>query len=272
MSSEPWTAQRVKAVLYRHFWPRYAVLAELTITDPDVAALPRIERWRVGVSLDRRVDVLLVRPDDLIAVEVKVSRADYLADVADPSKQAAWRAVTNRFAYAAPEGLISPDELPADIGLIVCTAQGAEWRRRVVRRPDCLPLPDRVVRSIFLRCSSAEAHMKGYGRADAADDPEAMRARTANLERQLRVEQNRAERAAGRAEKWRKLHARCDPPPCATCDQPVIPDHGLYGGWKHLDPAHDAACEPRRLRNSRWPDPILPADPDPEAERLEAAK
>jgi hypothetical protein len=68
----------------------------------------------------RRVDVLAVRaarkprigPVELLAVEIKVTRADFLADVRDPHKQARWRDLTHRMAYAVPEGLVKADEVP----------------------------------------------------------------------------------------------------------------------------------------------------------------
>lgn len=46
--------------------------------------------------------------------EVKVARGDYLRD----SKWAAYLEVTHKFAFACPRGLIQPDELPPEVGLV----------------------------------------------------------------------------------------------------------------------------------------------------------
>lgn len=51
--------------------------------------------------------------------EVKVSRADFLADVAKPMKRLAYACMAEAVYYAAPEGIISPDEVPKNCGLVV---------------------------------------------------------------------------------------------------------------------------------------------------------
>lgn len=60
--------------------------------------------------------------DGSVVVEVKVSRADFLADAKKPHRQAGgigtWRY------YLCPEGLIQPDELPAGWGLLWVNRRG----------------------------------------------------------------------------------------------------------------------------------------------------
>lgn len=85
--------------------------------------LPAEEREHYAVlRKDRRIDVLLLRNwagrigHELIAIEVKVSRADFFHDTEE--KRRPWWLLSNRFAYAVPAGLVTPDEVPAGCGLI----------------------------------------------------------------------------------------------------------------------------------------------------------
>ncbi|NKS98791.1 hypothetical protein GS498_20465 [Rhodococcus hoagii] len=64
----------------------------------------------------RRIDGLMFDGNQSrTAIEVKVSRADFLRETV--AKRRAWRAVTNRFVYATPAGLLRPDEIPDGCGL-----------------------------------------------------------------------------------------------------------------------------------------------------------
>ncbi|WP_410199523.1 hypothetical protein [Burkholderia cenocepacia] len=51
--------------------------------------------------------------------EVKVSRADFLADVARPEKRAGYGRIAEVLYYAAPTGMIEPSEVPEGCGLLV---------------------------------------------------------------------------------------------------------------------------------------------------------
>lgn len=50
--------------------------------------------------------------------EVKVSRADFLADLAKPEKREGYMPLAERFFYAAPQGMIDPREIPDGCGLV----------------------------------------------------------------------------------------------------------------------------------------------------------
>lgn len=50
--------------------------------------------------------------------EVKVSRADFLADVKMPSKRAGYARFSESVCYVAPAGLIAPQEVPDGCGLL----------------------------------------------------------------------------------------------------------------------------------------------------------
>lgn len=51
--------------------------------------------------------------------EVKVSRADFLADIAKPEKRAGYEAFSEVMYYAAPTGIIETADLPPGVGLVV---------------------------------------------------------------------------------------------------------------------------------------------------------
>lgn len=61
--------------------------------------------------------------------EVKVSRADFLADVRVPAKRAAYFRWAPQVFYATPEGLIEPHEVPEECGWVERTAPEV-WRLR----------------------------------------------------------------------------------------------------------------------------------------------
>lgn len=52
------------------------------------------------------------------AVEVKVSRADWLRELKQPLKRRMGMAISNYFWIAAPVGIVMPEELPAMCGLL----------------------------------------------------------------------------------------------------------------------------------------------------------
>lgn len=81
----------------------------------------------------RRADLVAMKrrgrgPVDVRVFELKVARGDFLADVRS-RKWGAYRQAGPVF-FAAPERLISLDELPHGAGLVVHTPQGWSWKRR----------------------------------------------------------------------------------------------------------------------------------------------
>lgn len=69
--------------------------------------------------------------------EVKISRADFLADVAVPEKRAGYAKVAEVMYYAAPAGMIEASEVPAGCGLLVEVETGTF---EVVKRPKKVPV------------------------------------------------------------------------------------------------------------------------------------
>jgi hypothetical protein len=90
-------------------------------------------RWAVT-----RPDVYSIRPTHVEAYldptvhEIKVRRADLLADLRTPTKRAAYQAVAREFYYVIADGVGDPAEIPEDCGVIV--AAGDELH--VVRPSD----------------------------------------------------------------------------------------------------------------------------------------
>ena len=56
--------------------------------------------------------------------EVKVSRADFRADVARPEKRQAYRDLAEAVYYCCPEGMVAASEVPDGCGLLVEKAPG----------------------------------------------------------------------------------------------------------------------------------------------------
>lgn len=51
--------------------------------------------------------------------EIKISRSDFMADVAQPEKRAAYAAIAERVFYVAPAGIVSVEDCPDECGLVV---------------------------------------------------------------------------------------------------------------------------------------------------------
>lgn len=68
-----------------------------------------------------------------IAYEIKVSRSDFLREIKHPEKRTQALHLSNQFYFVAPVGLIKPNELPPEAGLIEVKD---EWESRMkVRAP-----------------------------------------------------------------------------------------------------------------------------------------
>lgn len=107
-----------------------------------------------------RIDMLAIRAwaggrqgHERHAIEIKVSRSDFLREVAS-GKWRTWFPLVHRFFFAAPAGLITLDELPEGCGLKEVTATGVITRRSPGRR-DPGPLPEHVVVELARRASRA---------------------------------------------------------------------------------------------------------------------
>lgn len=288
--SAPWTAQRVQRALYSHFVAQgYHPLVEVTIDVPraqqgDGLALPRPAQ---GDAWTRRIDMLLIRRArrrgighiERLAIEIKTARGDLLADLRDPAKQAPWRDLAHRHAYAFPAGLARTEEIPADSGVLTIAPHSrlghdaVSWARRATytKAPD--PLPTRLIIALAARASAAEARIRGLSASTGqlGDDPASLRAKVEELRNQVDRLTRERDRHQDAAITWRAAFAACEASggvPCDDCGNPIKPIFRLnqVGEWRHVDRAHAEPCEKIRTVRaaSRWAGryipPIAPRD------------
>lgn len=122
------------------------------------------EGWSYRGSIPRRrIDALILTGSMTTAVEIKVTRSDFRRE--NDAKRRAWRAVTNRFIYAAPVGVIPIDEVPKGCGLWEFDAskvQPTRWGHaltsvvRAISNPDPLPMPRQILVAMAYRVSRQE--------------------------------------------------------------------------------------------------------------------
>lgn len=261
------TAREVSAALFQHFTSQgYAVLCEVEAA-PEIGLRDHIEQGALIADAweqkkPRRVDLLALRKPrkegigevESLAVEIKVSRADFLADVRNPAKQARWRDLTHRMAYAAPKGLVAADEVPEGCGLLEVEPVGddwcrSEWAKRAPYGEHSPDVPTWLALTFAHRACWAEGRAKGFlARRGEPTTEEEFRAEIVHLKRELTRETNRADRERGMHLGWKEAYAAAGGLPCAFCDQEIRPhvraaDFGLGGKWHHRTKANDKACE-----------------------------
>lgn len=279
----PWTEAQMKRALWQHFTTQgWAVLEEFTTTDTDTT-----KDWRS----DRRIDVLAIRPAkrldigpiELLAIEVKVSRSDFLSDVRRPEKQAPWRELAHRHAYAVPAGLVTEGEVPAESGLIEVTRHGpanqfmgartgvtestsAQWARLIRIRPNHKPaLTGKFVSRIAFRAASAEATQRGYAWGTDMTAAEA-RAETQRTRSELEKVRNQLSDAKDARDQWRLFGLAATPSEtCSACGELIRPaSFSRHRGfrWRHADKALDGPCLEQRLITDRYARRVEPAEFD----------
>ncbi|RZU01038.1 hypothetical protein [Rivibacter subsaxonicus] len=115
-----------------------------------------------------------------IAHEVKVRRADLLADLKRPAKRSAYLALAAECSYVIKAGIAEPDELPAECGVILAhpDADGSGWARlegvrAAPRRAMQLPFPVwmALARAVPLEAEEGPQSDLGNPVADPLVDP-----------------------------------------------------------------------------------------------------
>jgi hypothetical protein len=272
-------ADQMREALWRHYAGRCAVLFEVS-TEFQVEEIPVSGEPPIRLRRRRQIDVLTVTrarkagigPLDLLAIEIKVSRGDFFTDVREPAKQARWREVAQRHAYAVPEGLVRPDEVPADSGLLTVTPgtsgsyrYDVNWSVRA-RYPERAPqIPAWLTLGLAYRMSAAEAKLRGFAfeTRDAGESAEDMRAALAKARADMELLRKERDRAVNAATEWKTAFAAAGGSlPCAHCRQPVKPRTlrgGHFSTWRHASSEHDGPCDRIRASVSRWAE-IGPAD------------
>ncbi|NUS57062.1 MAG: hypothetical protein HOV66_19730, partial [Streptomycetaceae bacterium] len=268
------TEDQMLRALWHHFAGRWATVPQVTVSPNDL--LPASGLAVIGYDgpeppndgSDRRIDMLLGRraPNpgkagayETLAVEVKVSRADFLSDVRNPAKQDAWRKAATRHVYAVPAGLVHADEVPEHSGLLWVhgAADPNPWKREVkwVRKAPYIaghrPQPPvRVLNGLMHRLMRLEAEVRGWtGGSDAlAETPDELRARLQAAEKRAADLQRRHDAAVERAGAWQAAYAIAagDGLPCRICGEPIRPlrpTRHWFAKWRHVNTDADAPCQ-----------------------------
>lgn len=98
----------------------------------------------------RRIDALMMAGTKRTAIEVKVTRADFKRDTAQ--KRAPWAAITHRFVYAVPAGLVTPEEVPDGCGLWEVRGDGrVDVTKRARINKDAADLPPQIILALAYR-------------------------------------------------------------------------------------------------------------------------
>jgi len=85
-------------------------------------ALRRIDAWALSCFPSKR--------HEIVAYEVKVTRSDFRNEIKIPRKRLPALRWSNRFYFVAPKGIIPPEEVPMECGLIEVS-----WRGKIPFRP-----------------------------------------------------------------------------------------------------------------------------------------
>lgn len=111
-----------------------------------------------GFDANRSIDAQAIntwpsRGMEIVAVEIKVSRSDFLREMKDPSKAESGAAYADRIALATPKGLVKPEELPKGWGLIEVDDKGqGRWKIRADTK--AAKAPDRALLVTMMRAFS----------------------------------------------------------------------------------------------------------------------
>lgn len=281
----------VTRALWQHFTTQaWSGIAEITA--------PSATRWAPGQTLDqelqkdRRIDLLFARTPkrpgmghlERLAVEVKVTRADFLNDIRHPEKQAPWREIAHRHAFAVPGDLVDKVEVPDESGLLVIGTQQSysgneiltvKWAKRAPYTDTDPVVPAWMVSTYAYRASWAEGRAKGWTAArENGLDMEELRLEVQRLTAELEQQRTRAERERTAHLSYKRIAALSTVVACATCGEPIVPKRlSGYGGttWKHKVRTADGPCDAARMeacdagRRPWGADPVLPAEPDDDA-------
>jgi hypothetical protein len=294
-----WTEARVTDALRRHYLPEgsqliqeeWAFLTQVLLRAPNplyahlfTGDQPR-SKW---VANERKIDVLLVRNwsggkqgHERIAIEIKVTRADYRNDT--DLKRGPAEASAHRCFYAAPVGLIDPATLPEGWGLIEITDDDTvTWTVKATRRdPTIVSVPggtDYLISAGFRRASRAEEKIR-RGETDATEVA-TLRAENERLKgiAQRAVEARDREMERAKTARSELMSRFGNKPVCAACGGKVTWTRGRYDSkWEHADKQAGYACHDRlyaaynEARQAGQNPPYPSGQPDPiEAGQWEA--
>ncbi len=144
--------QRAGRVVWRGLALRAALRGALPGAGQGMGRGVETDAATAAAAADTRTVWAMARPDvysirhttledqtEPVAHEIKVSRADLLADLRSPAKGAAYRALSSQCWYVLREGIADPGEVPAEYGVMLAGAGGLSVARPAPRRPMRLP-------------------------------------------------------------------------------------------------------------------------------------
>lgn len=127
--------QRAGRIVWRGLSLRAPLPSAPAPADGDAAT-----RWVIAMP-----DVYSIRQTTVedyaepVAHEIKVRRADLLADLRRPDKGAAYRALASQCWYVLARGIAEADEVPTEYGVMWADDAGLEVARAAPRRPMRVP-------------------------------------------------------------------------------------------------------------------------------------
>lgn len=140
------TAQDIKNLLRtKYSAPKFAFFPELRLgTGYGADAMGYIDGYAIELWGDL----------ERISFEIKISRSDFLLEMRKPSKRRQALALSNKFYFVTPVGLLKPEEIPSDSGLMEVDGEEVKIKVRAPARESIRPTW-RFVASIARRVSES---------------------------------------------------------------------------------------------------------------------
>lgn len=190
--------------------------------------------------------------------EIKCSRSDWLAELRDPSKSAAFIPYCHFWWLVVADRAIVRDDLPEGWGLLVPHGDGLRAEVEPWKRRDPAPLPLNMV-APMLRSVNRTAERRGYrkGQRHQLDtSPEAvdeLRRHVSEMGDQVNAYRQTAERAQRDRDFYKNALAVVSPEglPCTTCGKGLRPKSYRYGDWKHRRKTDEEPCRLARAEAAR---------------------
>lgn len=129
-----WSAKEIHDALKKRYCPPQWVYAK---------EFSMLTGWEYMTGLGRFVDGVAFNlwPSGknghvIIAFEIKVSRSDFRNELKDPKKREAAVKLADEFYFVTPKGMLRPEEIPHECGLIEVKEDGSARIRVRVPEPD----------------------------------------------------------------------------------------------------------------------------------------
>lgn len=122
-------ANEVKFALHKLFVPEcWLAVEELFIPDFN----RYIDFWAICIAPPKiESPKFRFRYREVHAIEIKVSKQDFKSEMKNEDKRGPAQSFSNYFSFAAPKGIIDPDELPGEIGYI----EFARSKPKFIKKP-----------------------------------------------------------------------------------------------------------------------------------------